>query len=175
MLKITHLEKEKTKHGNSSRILVKFEGVEISDLGRLGEYTKAIVIPDIAALEKFRDEQPPFDLEKSLVKSDDGEYYEYKPQHPSSFDLGLRKFMDVEGSDIIFPVEGEEGTFKFEEYVLNCSITQAVYEQLEAMKKELEHGICSFGNYPEQVGCFRSGEVTHDFALLLETLYNYWD
>ncbi len=43
------------------------------------------------------------------------------------------------------------------------------------MKQQIEDGVCIYGDYPGQEGCFRGSDVVDDFATILKALDLFWD
>lgn len=181
MFKITHLEIEPCKSCHDMgalRVHVKWTCREedLSYFGTLNEFSQALVIPDIEAYKKHYEEAPePFQDDDFVPVEGRPDWVEWKPKHPSPFDLDLIKRMPIQGCGHINPVEGEENTYEYEEYVVDSHITQACIMQMDDMKKQIDEGICMFGDYPDQVGCFRSGDVLSDFVAVLQSLDMFWD
>lgn len=144
------------------------------DLGLLGEYTRAVHVPDKKALEKFEEEE----AEKSL-----SELWDFEPKNdgtsevvrkvPNSFDLGLEKFVDIRGSGVVKEVSYQN--YKYSQHISKCMIVEACIQQLHVMKDRIDSGICNWGDFPKQAGAFRSGDPYHDFIGVLETLDRFWD
>ena len=142
-------------------------------LGQLGEYSRAVYVPDKKALEEFEEQES----EKSM-----SELWKFEPRDdgtsemirkiPSSFDLGLQKFVDIRGADKIKEVSYQN--YKYTEYISKCMIVKACIQQLHEMKDQIENGFCKWGDYPNQAGAFRSGEPYHDFIGAIETIDRFW-
>jgi hypothetical protein len=147
---------------------------QLGTFRELNKYYKALVVPDTDALDKHWADTPPIDFEKDFVPTSDGSgLLEWKPSHKSPYDLGLIKSDNIRGIDAIR--HNEDGTFQFSEYFTDCLVVRACILQVAEMKDQLELGLCTFGDYPDQAGCFRSGAILDDFALLLRTIDDYWD
>lgn len=139
--------------------------------GYLGEYFKGIVVPDIEAYDRNY-ELCLADLKKEPRDADS--FLKYINKN-SPYDKGLCSVQNVQGSDSIRMFKDRPGYFEFSQFVADCPITRACIKQLETMKAEIESGICQFGDYPDQAGCFRSGDVFLDFVGILECLDRFWD
>ena len=144
------------------------------DLGQLGKYTRAIQVLDKSALEKFEKEE----YEKSLsevwdFEPADDNTEQLKRKIPSSFDIGLEKFIDIRGADVIQKTSYQK--YKYSEYISKCMIVEACIQQLHEMKDKIDSGVCNWGDFPKQAGAFRSGDPYHDFLGVIETLDRFWD
>ena len=144
------------------------------DLGMLGKYTRAIQVTDKTALEEFEEKE----YEKSIQEvwdfelQDDG-MREVVRKVPSSFDIGLEKFIDICGADVVQEVSPQN--YKYSQHISKCMIVEACIQQLHEMKDKIDSGICNWGDYPKQAGAFRSGDPYHDFLGVIETLDRFWD
>jgi len=145
-----------------------------SDLGQLGKYTRAIHVIDKAALEEFEENE----YEKSVK-----DVWDFKPcddgtselvrKIPSSFDIGLEKFVDIRGADVVKEVS--RNRYKYSQYISKCIIVDACIKQLHEMKEHIDTGYCKWTDFPKQAGAFRSGDPYHDFLGVIETLDRFWD
>ena len=144
------------------------------DLGTLGKYTRAIQVVDKEALEKFEEEE----YQKSIKDiwdfelRDDG-MREMVRKVPCSYDLGLQKFIDVRGADIVQEIGPQK--YKYGQYVSKCMIVEACIQQLHEMKDKIDSGFCKWTDFPKQGAAFRSGDPYHDFIGVIETLDRFWD
>lgn len=140
--------------------------------GNLSEYLKACWVPDIEALEEYEREVeesgvPPL----KLVEDDEGATVRWTRESPYS--KGLLKIGYIRGNGKITKLDS--GLFQYKEYVKDCKIVQASIEQLFEMKRQIDEGVCVYGDYPDQAGAFRSGSPYDDFIGVLETLDRFWD
>lgn len=151
-------------------------GFEISDpdpnFGYLGEFYRGVVVPDIEAYNKNYEDT----IEKITQDRAAGEdnFLKYLNED-SPYDRGLCKIDNIVGSDSIKKFPDQPGYFEYGQYVADCPITRACIEQLFTMKKQIDEGVCAFGDFPDQVGCFRSGDVVSDFVGIIECLDRFWD
>lgn len=135
----------------------------LSNFGLLQKYARAQVVPDPKALEAYWENTP--------LPSFEDESFSYK----SPYDIGLIKNQYIEGLDHIREVEGLTNTYEYREYLADCYITRAAILQIAEMKHQMETGVCIFGDFPKQAGCFRSGDALSDFAGLLKSIDLFWD
>ena len=179
MFKISKINKSETKPGYSEssfyfEINIEFEisgTQEEPHFGVLGKYHKQLVMLD---LEKYEEHYNNLD-EDDMIFGDtpDSDFKEIKFKKPSPFELGYCKVMDVSGRDCIY--EMEKGKYRYSSFINSNYITEAAVKQLEEMKRHIDMGYCRYGNYPDQVGAFRSGDTFHDFIAILEILDRLWD
>lgn len=140
--------------------------------GSLGAYTKAVCVPDIAALEEYEREveasgKPPLEV----VENGDGDVIRWTRESP--YKKGLLKLVHIEGRKKIDKLG--DGLYHYKEYLKDCKIVWACIDQLYEMKYQIENEICIYGDFPEQAGAFRSGDPYNDFIGVLETLDRFWD
>lgn len=158
--------------GDCFRIYVNFSCSQddVAFFGTLGKYYKAVAVPDIAAYEAhYADpESTAYDLEPA-----GGTFSTIKWRKSSPYDLGLCKQVSVVGCDNI--AHEDDGTYTYQHYIHHNYITEAAVKQLVQMKDDIDRGHCRWGNYPDQVGCFRSGSPISDFIGIIETLDRFWD
>jgi hypothetical protein len=176
-MKIISIEKsENTKsHSENSfffKITVEFEApAEDPYFGMLGKYFKAVVLLD---REKYEQHYAHFDTDDvSFVDTEDGEFKQMVFKKPSPYVLGYCKTLDCVGSDCLVPLG--DNKFKYSQYISSNFITEAAVKQLEEMKQHIDNNYCRYGDFPTQVGAFRSGDPFSDFIGILETLDRFWD
>jgi len=176
-MKIISIEKsENTKsHSENSlffKITVVFEApAEDLYFGMLGKYYKAVVLLD---REKYEQHYANFDAaEVTYVDIEDSEFKQMVFKKPSPYDLGYCKILDCVGADCLVPLG--DNKFKYSQYISSNFITEAAVKQLEEMKHHIDNNYCRYGDFPTQVGAFRSGDPFSDFIGILETLDRFWD
>jgi len=179
MFKITKIEKSENNQSHSAgsywfSLDVEFEidgNEEELHFGTVGKYYKQLVMFDRQKYEDHYNNLPEDDMYFEGIEGTDFSTMKFKSKSP--YDLGYCKLMDVSGNDCI--VELDKGKYKYS----NCTnlnyITEAAVKQLEEMKQHIDAGYCRYGDYPEQVGAFRSGDPFSDFIGILETLDRFWD
>lgn len=140
-------------------------------LGYLEKYFPVNVVEDIEAYEKYYDD--PENLDYDLEQVADSNTFQMKFKKPSPWEIGLCKRTNAIGRDCIYT--DDEGYQHYKQYISSNYITEAAVKQLYEMKEHMEKGYCRWGNYPEQVGSFRSGDPFHDFVGILEVLDRFWD
>lgn len=146
-------------------------GEEEPHFGTLGKYHKELVMFDREKYEEYYDN---FDKNDMMFEDiPDSEFKELKFKKPSPYDLGYCKLMDVSGNDCINEIE--KGKYRYSVATNLNYITEAAVKQLEEMKQHIDAGYCRYGDHPEQVGAFRSGDPFSDFIGILETLDRFWD
>lgn len=179
MFKITKIERGENMQSYSPgsywfSLEVQFEldtSEEEPHFGTLGKYHKALVMLD---REKYEEHYNNFDKDDMIFEEiPDSDFKELKFKKPSPYDLGYCKVMDVSGNDCIYEIE--KGKYKYSVQTNLNYITDAAVKQLEEMKQHIDAGYCRYGDYPEQVGAFRSGDPFSDFIGILETLDRFWD
>lgn len=145
-----------------------------SQLGNLGEYTKAIHVVDKEALENFEEEELNKTIDEiwSFTPNSDGTS-SLKRKVDGPYELGLERIVDIRGADVVKVLENNR--YMYDTYAAKCGIVDACIQQLHEMKDQIERGYCKFGDYPAQAGAFRSGCAYHDFIGVLETLDRFWD
>lgn len=130
---------------------------ELYHFRELNDYSRALVIPDVEALERAWDKYDWLD--------DTDESNPYK--------LGLVKVETIQGCDSIIKLGNN--TYQYKQYLCDCLVTRAAITQITEMKDEMERGFCRYGDFPDQNGAFRSGSAISDFAGLLISLDLFWD
>lgn len=139
--------------------------------GMLGKYFNALVMLDKQKYEDHYDNLPSDDM--YFEKIPGSQLSEMKFKSKSPYELAYCKNMECQGSDCI--QELETGKYRYHQFISVNYITEACVKQLLEMKEHQESSYCRYGDYPEQVGAFRSGEPFHDFIGVLETLDRFWD
>jgi hypothetical protein len=138
--------------------------------GTLGEYFSVIAIDDTAAYEAYYSDLE--NMEYDLVPAGNNtNQIVFKKAGP--YELGLCKRSNAVGSETLHLEK--DGSYTYSQYLNSNYITEACYKQLKEMKEHFEKGFCRYGDYPDQVGAFRSGDAYHDFIAVLETLDKFWD
>jgi hypothetical protein len=179
IFKILKIEKSQPKASYAAGsyyfdLSVEFEvnvGEEELHFGTLGKYYKALVMLD---LEKYEEHYANVDVNDWVFEKIPGsEHLELKFKSKSPYELGYCKIMDISGNDCI--VELEKGKYKYSVITNYNYITEAAVKQLEEMKSHIDSSYCRWGDFPEQVGAFRSGDPFSDFLGILETLDRFWD
>lgn len=177
MFKISTIEKSETckSHSENSfffKITVEFEApAEDPYFGMLGQYFKSIVLFD---REKY--EQCYKNLDKDDIFFEDipeSEFKTLKRKSANPYDLGYCKAMECLGADSINSLG--DNKFKYSQFISSNFITEAAVKQLEEMKNDIDNSHCRYGDFPDQVGAFRSGDPFGDFIGILETLDRFWD
>lgn len=148
---------------------VQFTLTDAAYLGTLGKYHRALMVPDITAYEGYYNKPESLEYETKPM----GDFYEVIFRGPSPYELGLCKTVDVAGEDIL--QKQEDGSYIYRDHVSSNYITQGAISQLLEMKEHMDSGFCRWGDYPEQAGAFRSGDPSHDFIGIIETLHRFWD
>lgn len=143
---------------------------EVPFFGSLGDYYSAIEVPDPSAYEAHYNDPDNSGFDSEPVGNG---FSTIKWRKPSAYDLGLCKRVNVIGSDSI--KREDDGSYTYEQYISHNYITEAAVKQLVEMKGGMDRGHCRWGNFPDQVGCFRSGSPISDFIGILETLDRFWD
>lgn len=168
MFQILSLQKTPSQDGQCSLIEVVFSHTgrygEDFTFGTLDKYYKSLVMLDKEKYESHYD---------TLLDDNEDIAAQIVSKNPSPYDLGYCKVMECSGVDAIEHLGNNQ--YKYAQYIATCYITEAAYKQLEEMKDHIEKGVCRWGNYPDQVGAFRSGDPFHDFVGVLETLDRFWD
>lgn len=144
------------------------------DFGMLGRRFGALVnhAPDLDYYGSY-----PNDFLKELISMEGKKGSVWQPEFASPYELGIMEYVMVNGTEKIQKDENhpeDPNRYFYIEYVVDCLVTRAAIWQLGEMQYEMETGHCKFGNYPNQVGCFRSSNAFHDFLGLLETLDRFW-
>ena len=137
----------------------------------LGKYFNALVMFDKQKYEEHYDNLPTDDM--YFEKLPDSEFSEMKFKSKSPYKLGYCKNMECQGTDCI--QELGDAKYQYHQLISSNYITEACAKQLEEMKEHQERDYCRYGDHPEQVGAFRSGDPFHDFIGILETLDRFWD
>ena len=175
--KINTIEKSELfkSHSENSfyfKITVDFE-VSGEDIyfGKLGKYFKALAMLDREKYEHHYD-----NLDKDDIYFEDipgSEFKTLKRKSANPYELGYCKILDCAGSDTIQILGNNK--FKYCQYISSNYITEAAIKQLEEMKEHIDSKHCRYGDFPTQVGAFRSGDPFSDFIGILETLDRFWD
>jgi hypothetical protein len=174
--KINKLERSRKKFSKSRNISyfsieVNFTpDAEQTYFGTLGDYFSIIAIDDTAAYEAYYSDSE--NLEYELIPSSNNTS-QIIFKKPSPYELGLCKKTNAVGAETL--QLQKDGSYTYTQYINSNYITNACYKQLKEMKDHLEKGFCRYGDYPDQVGAFRSGDPFHDFIAVLETLDKFWD
>jgi len=177
MFKILKIEKSETKQGHSKNSSWFELSVEFFNndkdvhFGMLGKYFNALVMFDKQKYEEHYDNLPADDM--YLEKLPDSEFSQMKFKSKSPYELGYCKNMECQGTDCI--QELGDGKYQYHQLISSNYITEACVKQLFEMKKHQEKDFCRYGDYPDQIGAFRSGDAFHDFIGILETLDRFWD
>ena len=173
--KILNIKKNKKRNNSYFFIEVVFShsGEHDKDFhfGYLDKYFKAVAMIDRQKYEDHYNNLPEDDMYFEDIEGTEFSTLKFKSESP--YDLGYCKTMDCIGGDSIQKLE--DGTFKYSQYISSNYITEGAVKQLKEMKEHQEKGICRYGDYPDQVGAFRSGDPFHDFIGILETLDRFWD
>ena len=177
MFKISTIEKSETckSHSENSfffKITVDFEApAEDPYFGMLGQYFKAIVLLD---REKYEQHYAHFDKDDMFSEDIPGsEFKTLKSKLANPYELGYCKAMECVGADTINSLG--DNKFKYTQFISSNFITEAAVKQLEEMKNDIDNNHCRYGDFPDQVGAFRSGDPFGDFIGILETLDRFWD
>lgn len=177
MFKILKIEKGELKQGHSKNSSWFELSVEFFNddkdvhFGMLGKYFNALVMFDKQKYEEHYDNLPTDDM--YFEKLPDSEFSEMKFKSKSPYKLGYCKNMECQGTDCI--QELGDAKYQYHQLISSNYITEACAKQLEEMKEHQERDYCRYGDHPEQVGAFRSGDPFHDFIGILETLDRFWD
>lgn len=177
MFKIISVKKTAKKDKDYFLIEVHFshDGEHNKDFhfGFLDEYHKALVMLDKEKYESFFDS--PEDDGMVIESTGEGEdkISRIVFKKPGPRELGYCKTMDCAGTNSIQHLG--KGEYKYTQYISKNYITEAAVKQLLEMKDHIDRGYCRYGDYPDQVGAFRSGDALHDFIGVLETLDRFWD
>jgi hypothetical protein len=177
MFKITKIEKGELKEGHSKNSSWFELSVEFFNddkdvhFGTLGKYFNALVMFDKKKYEEHYDNMPNDDMYFEKIQGSQLSQIKFKSKSP--YELGYCKNMECQGTDCI--QELGDNKFKYSCFVSFNYITEACVKQIEEMKEHQEKDYCRYGDYPEQVGAFRSGVAFHDFVGILETLDRFWD
>lgn len=169
MFKILDIKKEQ-ENTDYFFIEVRFTIPDEEYLGRLGKYSKALMVSDIEKYEEYYNNLENLEYDEKPIGK---EGYEIVFKRPSPYDLGLCKTVDIVGEDAI--EQQEDGTYIYRDHISSNYITRAALHQINEMKDHMDRGFCRWGDYPEQVGAFRSGDSFHDFIGIIETLHRFWD
>ena len=177
MFKISTIEKSETckSHSENSfffKITVDFEApAEDPYFGMLGQYFKAIVLLD---REKYEQHYSHFDKDDMSFEDIPGsEFKTLKSKSANPYELGYCKAMECVGADTINSLG--DNKYKYTQFISSNFITEAAVKQLEEMKNDIDNNRCRYGDFPDQVGAFRSGDPFGDFIGILETLDRFWD
>ena len=177
MFKINSIKKSTNKKShaeNSSFFLLEINfsvPEEETHFGMLGEYYKAIVLLD---REKYEQHYADFDRDDvSFVDIEDSEFKQMVFKKPSPYVLGYCKTLDCIGSDVLS--KKDDGSYNYKQYISSNYITKGVVRQLKEMKEHIDKQYCRYGDYPDQIGAFRSGLAYYDFLAALECLDKFWD
>lgn len=175
--KILKIEKSENKIGYTEassffELSIEFINTDKdTHFGMLGKYFYALVMFD---KQKYEDHYN--NLEKNdmyFQKIPDSEISEMKFKSQSPYELGYCKTMECSGNDCI--QELGDNKYKYSQFLSSNYITEACVKQLLEMKEHQDTNYCRYGDYPDQVGAFRSGDPFHDFIGILETLDRFWD
>ena len=175
MFKIVDIKKGETKISKMESPYFPIEVYFTTDdgdasFGYLGKYYSAIMVEDTKKYEEYYDD--PKNFEWDLQGEEDAEFKTVKFKTPSPFDIGLCRSVKVMGRECIYQ---EDGIWSYKQYVNANYITEGAVKQLFEMKEHQDRGFCRYGDYPEQVGAFRSGDPYHDFIGIIEVLDRFWD
>jgi hypothetical protein len=175
MFKILDIKKTKKRNNNYFLIEVKFShsGEHGKDFhfGYLDKYFKAVAMLDRQKYEDHYNNLASDDMYFEDIPGTEFSTVKFKSESP--YDLGYCKTLDCIGGDSIQKLQ--DGTFKYSQYISSNYITEGAVKQLKEMKEHQDKGFCRYGNYPDQIGAFRSGDPFHDFIGILETLDRFWD
>jgi hypothetical protein len=175
--KINKIKKSKLKksYGNNSfffEITVKFEANEEEVyFGMLGKYFKALALLDREKYEHHYDNLGKDDIYFEDIPGSENKILKRKSASP--YELGYCKALDCVGTDTIQSLGNNK--FKYCQFISSNYITEAAVKQLEEMKQHIDKNYCRYGDFPTQVGAFRSGDTFSDFIGVLETLDRFWD
>jgi hypothetical protein len=177
MFKINTIEKSETckSHSENSfffKITVEFEApAEEVYFGMLGKYFKALALLD---REKYEQHYAHFDKDDIYFEDIPGsENKILKRKSASPYELGYCKAMECLGADALNSLG--DNKYKYTQFISSNFITEAAVKQLEEMKNDIDNSHCRYGDFPDQVGAFRSGDPFGDFIGILETLDRFWD
>lgn len=175
--KILKIEKSELKHSYSKNSYWFELSAEFFNddkdvhFGMLSKYFNALVMFDKNKYEEHYDNLPADDM--YFEKIPDSELSQIKFKSKSPYELGYCKNMECQGADCI--QELGDGKYRYNQLISSNYITEACVKQLFEMKEHQEKDYCRYGDYPEQIGAFRSGVPFHDFIGILETLDRFWD
>lgn len=169
MFKIIDIKCEQ-KNTKDFSIEIKFTAPDEEYFGRLGKYSRALMVNDIEKYEDYYNNLENLEYDAKPLANGN---FELVFKRPSPYDLGLCKTVDVVGEDAF--QKQEDGSYIYRDYVSYNYITAGALNQLYEMKEHMDSGFCRWGDYPEQVGAFRSGDTFHDFIAIIETLHRFWD
>jgi len=191
MFRITKIDKGETKQSYSEssfyfEIKIEFELQDNSpNFGLLDKYYTGVVMLD---REKYEQHYENYDIDDMFFEDIpenleiDDMYPENIPNNelklikfrtPSPYELGYCKIMEISGRDVINKLDNQK--YSYSCFVNSNYITEAAVLQLEEMKRHIDNRYCRYGNYPDQIGAFRSGDTFQDFIGILETLDRFWD
>jgi len=177
MFKILKIEKSENSPGYSKassffEITIEFfnDDKEVY-FGILGKYFNALVMLDKQKYEEHYENLASDDM--YFEKIEGTELSEMKFKSESPYELGYCKNMECQGADCIQEIG--DNKYKYSQFISSNYITEGAVKQLIEMKEHQEKDYCRYGNYPEQVGAFRSGDPFCDFIGILETLDRFWD
>jgi hypothetical protein len=179
VLKITKIEKSEPTQSHSEgsnffTILVEFEyDTEDSEYAfrQLGKYYKGTVLID---REKYEEHYRTLDKDDiSFEKIPGTTFSQLKSKRLNPYEAGYCQTMDIVGEDNI--VEFAKNKFRYSCHVSSNYITDGAAKQLQEMKEHIDNNFCRYGNYPSQVGAFRSGDTFSDCMGIIETLDRFWD
>jgi hypothetical protein len=177
MFKILKIEKSETKQGHSKNSSWFELSVEFFNddkdvhFGMLGKYFNALVMFDKQKYEEHYDNMPNDDMYFEKIEGSELSQIKFKSKSP--YELGYCKNMECQGTDCI--QELGDGKYRYHQLISSNYITNACVNQLEEMKWHIDNNFCRYGDYPGQIGAFRSGDAFHDFIGILETLDRFWD
>lgn len=177
MFKILKIEKSEnsTGHNKASSFfeltIEFFNDDKDAHFGMLGKYFNALVMFDKQKYEEHYENLASDDM--YFEKIEGSELSEMKFKSKSPYELGYCKNMECQGMDCI--QELGDGKYRYHQFISSNYITEACVKQLLEMKEHQESLYCRYGDYPDQIGAFRSGDPFHDFIGVLETLDRFWD
>lgn len=172
MFKINSIKKgtnKKSHSENSSFFLLEINfsvPEEETYFGCLGAYTKAKCIFNVEEYEKYYNS-----LESSILDEDTDTPKNLEKTNP--YTTGLCRIVDIAGSDVLS--KEDDGSYSYKQYISSSYITKGVVKQLKEMKEHIDKQYCRYGDYPDQIGAFRSGLAYYDFLAALECLDKFWD
>lgn len=177
MFKIINIEKSELSQGHSENsyffnISIEFFSDDSQiNFGTLGKYHKQLVMLDKQKYEEYYQNLPEDDMYCEIIAGSELSQIKFKSQSP--YELGYCKIMECSGIDCIQEVG--KNTYKYSQFINSNYITEACVKQLLEMKQHQEENYCRYGDFPDQIGAFRSGDPFGDFLGIVETLDRFWD
>lgn len=137
------------------------------DFGQLGTYYEALSFPDVALYENWEAGRELSDSLSFLKGEPDSKSFLFRGME--AVELGLMTSVVLKGRNVIESTD-VPNLYRYDGYAADCLIVRSAIVQIAEMKDQIERGYCRWGDFPEHIGCFHSGDPLMDFLSILNVV-----